>query len=205
MASGSKKVCNLQQSYWHLVKHWRAGHSMEWNQNIGMKYGRCNCNCNYILFTKLPWPGDSEITFWSSSQAATCPSVYHTRWRQHCSFNCWTSSRAAVNTNFYSLWFDPMPEWNGRFQEWNGRQSSIGLLDRAKSTDHNKLTAKRRFRYSDFVTKWGFGQNGSGDSKNIFRIALFSQSALSAVSLLRLVVVDPTRLHAWYLQKNIYR
>ena len=30
-----------------------------------------NCNCNYILFTKLPWPGDSEGTFRSSSQAAT--------------------------------------------------------------------------------------------------------------------------------------
>ena len=39
------------------------------------------CNCNYILFTKLPWLGDSEETFWSSSQAATCPPVYHTRWR----------------------------------------------------------------------------------------------------------------------------
>ena len=42
-----------------------------------------NCNCNYILFTKLPWPGDSEKTFRSSSQAATCPSAYHTRWRLH--------------------------------------------------------------------------------------------------------------------------
>ena len=41
------------------------------------------CNCNYILFTKLPWPGDSERTSRSSSQAATCPSVYHTRWRLH--------------------------------------------------------------------------------------------------------------------------
>ena len=41
------------------------------------------CNCNYILFTKLPWPGDSEGTFWSSSQAATCSSVYHTRWKLH--------------------------------------------------------------------------------------------------------------------------
>ena len=40
------------------------------------------------------------------------------------------------------------------------------------------------FRRSDFVTTWGFGQDGSGDSKNIFRIALFSQSALYAVSLL---------------------
>ena len=43
----------------------------------------CNCNCNYILFTKMPWPGDSEGTFRSSSQAATCPPVYHTRWRLH--------------------------------------------------------------------------------------------------------------------------
>ena len=44
--------------------------------------------CNYVivitfLFTKLPWPGDSEGTFWSSSQAATCPPVYHTRRRLH--------------------------------------------------------------------------------------------------------------------------
>ena len=42
-----------------------------------------NCDCNYILFTKLPWPGDSEGTFRSSSQAATCPPVYHTRRRLH--------------------------------------------------------------------------------------------------------------------------
>ena len=41
------------------------------------------CNCNHILFTKLPWPRDSEGTFRSSSQAATCPPVYHTQWRLH--------------------------------------------------------------------------------------------------------------------------
>ena len=41
------------------------------------------CNCNYISFTKLPWPGDSDRTFRSSSQAATCPPVYHTRRRLH--------------------------------------------------------------------------------------------------------------------------
>ena len=41
------------------------------------------CNCNYTLFTKLHWPGDSEGTFRSSSQTATCPPVYHTRWRLH--------------------------------------------------------------------------------------------------------------------------
>ena len=48
-----------------------------------MNWELINCNCNYILFTKLPWPGDSERTFRSSSQAATCPSVYHTQWRLH--------------------------------------------------------------------------------------------------------------------------
>ena len=40
-------------------------------------------NSNYILFTKLAWPGDSEGTFRSSSQAANCPPVYHTCWRLH--------------------------------------------------------------------------------------------------------------------------
>ena len=65
----------------------------------------CYCNCNHILFTKLPWPGDSEGTFWSSSQAATC--LPHTAEASHCPFICWTSSREAVNTNFYDLLFDP--------------------------------------------------------------------------------------------------
>ena len=31
---------------------------------------------NFISFLKLPWPGDSEETFWSSSQAATCVPQY---------------------------------------------------------------------------------------------------------------------------------
>ena len=57
----------------------RSGHSPA--ELLMGRNCNCNCNCNYILFTKLPWPGDSEMTFRSSSQAATCPSVYHTRWR----------------------------------------------------------------------------------------------------------------------------
>ena len=44
---------------------------------------RGQVNPNYILFIKLTWPGDSERTFQSSSQAATCPPVYHTRRRLH--------------------------------------------------------------------------------------------------------------------------
>ena len=39
----------------------------------------CNCNCN--LFTNLPWPRDNEGLFGLLSKAATCPPVYHTRWR----------------------------------------------------------------------------------------------------------------------------
>ena len=49
------------------------------------KYQRIK-NCWFVitfLFTKLRWPGDSEGTFRSSSQAATCPPVYHTRRRLH--------------------------------------------------------------------------------------------------------------------------
>ena len=42
-----------------------------------------NWSCNYILFTKLPWPGDYEGTFRSSSQASAGPPVYHTRRRLH--------------------------------------------------------------------------------------------------------------------------
>ena len=40
-------------------------------------------NCNYVLFTKSPWPGDTEVTFRYSSQAVTCPFVYHIWWRLH--------------------------------------------------------------------------------------------------------------------------
>ena len=40
--------------------------------------------CNYILFTKLLWPGDiSEETFRFSNQAATYSSVFHTQWKLH--------------------------------------------------------------------------------------------------------------------------
>ena len=53
----------------------------DWSRSQFKNYH--SCNCNYILFTKLPWPGNGEETYRSSSQAATCPSVYHTRRRLH--------------------------------------------------------------------------------------------------------------------------
>ena len=37
----------------------------------------CNCNFNNILFTKLPWPGDSEETFRPSNQAAILNSIIY--------------------------------------------------------------------------------------------------------------------------------
>ena len=37
----------------------------------------------FVLFTKLPRLRDSEGTFRSSSQAVTCPPVYHTRYGLH--------------------------------------------------------------------------------------------------------------------------
>ena len=56
----------------------------------------------------MPWPGDSERTIRSSSEAATFPSVYNTRWRLHIvPLIAERQARKAVNTNFYSLWFDP--------------------------------------------------------------------------------------------------
>ena len=42
------------------------------------------CNSNYILFTKLPWPGDGEGTFQSSIQAAPC--LPYTVKASHCPF-----------------------------------------------------------------------------------------------------------------------
>ena len=90
----------------------------------------CNCNCNYTLFTKLPWPGDSEGTFRSSSQAATCPPVYHTRRRLHtvpliAERQAWK----AVNTNFYSLRFDPTGN-RTRVYRFSSRRSIHSTTDR---------------------------------------------------------------------------
>ena len=49
---------------------------------INLEFGQY-CNCNYILFNKLPWPGDSKGTYLSSNRASTCPLVYRTRRKLH--------------------------------------------------------------------------------------------------------------------------
>ena len=70
-----------------------------------------NGNCNCILFTKLPWSGDSKRIFQSSSEAATCPSTHLSTTHIGEAFTlplfiAKTSSRKIVFTNFYGLWFD---------------------------------------------------------------------------------------------------
>ena len=53
--------------------------AMKWSRRIVVDPCLCTPfvvlekNCKYILFTKLPWSGDSKGTLRSSSQAATCP------------------------------------------------------------------------------------------------------------------------------------
>ena len=95
------------------------------------------CNCNYFLFTKLPWSGDSEGTFWSSNLAATC--LPHTAEASHCPVICWTSSREAVNTNFYSLWFDPtlcaswLPGWWRQVAGWQVEAADIEPQSRGRT------------------------------------------------------------------------
>ena len=90
-----------------------------------------NCNRNYILFTKLPWSGDSEGTFRSASQAATC--MPHMAEASHCPFNCCTSSREAVNTNFYSVWFDPTGN-RTRVYRFSSKRSIHSTTDRFTKT-----------------------------------------------------------------------
>ena len=66
-------------------------------------------NCNWILYTKLFWPGDTKGTFQRTSHAATW--LPHTADFSRCSCNCLNiKRRVAVNINFYILWFDQT--WN---------------------------------------------------------------------------------------------
>ena len=65
-------------------------------------------NCNYIFIYKVALARRQVGTFRSPSQVDICPLVYHILWKLHSfSFYCWSSSRKAVNTNFYRFWCDP--------------------------------------------------------------------------------------------------
>ena len=66
------------------------------------------CSRNYILFTKLPWQGDSEGTLQSSSRAATC--LPHTVEASQITLALLMLSvklGSCVYQLYYSLWLDP--------------------------------------------------------------------------------------------------
>ena len=63
------------------------------------------------LFSKSPWPGDSEGILRSSSQAVihlpTCLSHTDTRWRLYPIFLILTVKQGSCKHNFSSVWLDP--------------------------------------------------------------------------------------------------
>ena len=80
----------------------------------------------------------SSKTFRSSSQLSchlpTC--LPHTAEASHCSFNCWTSSREAVKTNLYCLWFDPTGN-RTRVYRFSSRRSIHSTTDRLSWATRN--------------------------------------------------------------------
>ena len=119
-------LCNGMSSDGNFSKSSKVFHNV-CTITLILKFGPY---CNYILFTKLPWPGDSEGTFRSSSQAATCPPVYHTRRRLHTvPLIAERQAGKLVNTNFYSLWFDPT-ENRTRVYRFSSRRSIHSTTNR---------------------------------------------------------------------------
>ena len=68
-----------------------------------------------------------DLSVLESSQAATC--LPHTAEASPCTFNCWTSSKEAVITNFYSVWFDPTGTGT-RVYRFSSRCSIYSNIDR---------------------------------------------------------------------------
>ena len=65
--------------------------------------------------------------FESSCHLPIC--LPHTMEASHCPFSCWTPSREAVNTNFYSLWFDSTGN-RTRVYRFSSRRSIHSTTDR---------------------------------------------------------------------------
>ena len=92
--------------------YYAKGHQTQLQTNrVGSKFflmPKCNSNI-VITFHLLSCLGQETakrpFSFDSSCHLPTC--LPHQAETSHCPFYCWTSSKEAVNTNFYSLWFDP--------------------------------------------------------------------------------------------------
>ena len=59
---------------------------------------------DYILFTRSPWPGDSEGTF---GVRVNLPPAYQTRWRLHTVSFMLNVNQGNCRYQFCSLWFNP--------------------------------------------------------------------------------------------------
>ena len=113
---------------------------------------------HYILFTKLPWPGDSKETFLvfqSSCHLPTC--LPHTVEASQCPFNCWMSSRKAVNTNFYNFWFDQTGN-RTRVYRFSSRRfihsTTDRLLDRWSVLNHAIVFASAEVKWLVVMRGW---------------------------------------------------
>ena len=71
---------------------------------------------------------DLSVFEWSCHLPTCLP---HTAEASHCPFNCWMSSREAVNTNFYSLRFDPTGN-RTRVYRFSSRRSIHSTSDRSR-------------------------------------------------------------------------
>ena len=80
-----------------------------------------------------------RLVFESSCPLPTC--LPHTVKASHCSFQCLTSSKEAVNTNFYSLWFDPTGN-RIRIYRFSSRRSIHSKTDRLNDVIYSLLQNK---------------------------------------------------------------
>ena len=126
-----------------------------------------------IKWKKIAGIEYGKIVFHSISYHA----LPHTVEASHCSFNCRTSSREAVNTNFFSLWFDPTGNQT-RVYRFNSRRSihsttvSYWAIMRKRKLEAVKFLWKRKrmhFDERDWKRKWLFLSGAGSGSKKFQR------------------------------------
>ena len=113
--------------------------------------------------------------FESSCHLPTC--LPHTIEASHCPFNCWTSSREAVNTNFYSLWFDSTGN-RTRVYRFSSRRSIHSTTDRYRYGTLWKLNwstvrwygTVQDEKYVVPVAYAGFWKGGGGGGQKVQKI-----------------------------------
>ena len=137
------------------------------DHEIGLKKKAHYINCKYILFTNLPWPGDSEGVFKSNSRlSTTLPFLL---------LNV-ESNREAANTNFSNHWLSRLgiePESTVSVENsphtrpliaFNAARKPIALLSIRNSVRDNK-TVMYKVRVRHHTCVWNI--SGSNDFSNL--------------------------------------